>query len=407
MPAASEAEASGLDIIVVGGGPVGVAAAIEARLAGLSVAIVEPRDSTIDKACGEGLMPGALPLLERLGVSPTGMPLRGVHYTDGVASAVHPFATASGRGVRRTELHDALTARAETLGVTWIVGRVTALEQDSAGVTCTVLSAAAHTNAAQREHAQRGQGQSDVASETVSARWLLGCDGLHSSVRTFAGLELPRASRRAARPKPAPVSRSESRTARVRAGSGTQASSSRRYGLRQHFAIAPWSEYIEVHWAPNVEAYVTPVSPGVVGIAMLGRQGFNFAAELAAIPALAARLQGAVPASSLRGAGPLYQRARRPRAGRVLLVGDASGYVDAITGEGLRLGLAQARAAVASIADGRAARYDREWRRISRDFRVLTSALVAAANSPLRRTIVPLARALPTVFGAVVERLAR
>jgi flavin-dependent dehydrogenase len=91
----------------------------------------------------------------------------------------------------------------------------------------------------------------------------------------------------------------------------------------------------------------------------------------------------------------------------VLLVGDASGYVDAITGEGLRLGLAQARAAVASVAEGRPERYDREWRRISRDFRVLTTALVAAANSPLRRTIVPLARALPTVFGAVVERLAR
>jgi flavin-dependent dehydrogenase len=374
-----------LDVIVVGGGPVGLAAAIEARLAGLSVAIVEPRDSTIDKACGEGLMPGALPLLERLGVTPAGMSLSGVHYTDGVASAVHPFATAAGLGVRRTELHEALTARAASLGVAWIAGRVTALEQDGDGVTCTVVSG--------------------EVSETVSARWLLGCDGLHSSVRTFTGLDLSRVSRRKA--QPTRPTRSGSRTARPRSGSDARASSSRRYGLRQHFAVAPWSEYIEVHWAPNVEAYVTPVSPGVVGIAMLGRQGFDFAAELAAIPALAMRLQGAAPASSLRGAGPLYQRARRPRAGRVLLVGDASGYVDAITGEGLRLGLAQARAAVASVAEGRPERYDREWRRISRDFRVLTTALVAAANSPLRRTIVPLARALPTVFGAVVERLAR
>jgi len=375
-----------LDIIVVGGGPVGLAAAIEARLAGLRVAIVEPRDSTIDKACGEGLMPGALPLLERLGVTPAGMPLRGVHYTDGVASAVHPFATAAGRGVRRTELHAALTARAEELGVSRIVGRVIALEQDAGGVICTVRS--------DRGSGQNGPEQSGEASEIVRARWLLGCDGLHSSVRVLAGLDLPPRAWR---------------TARIGAGSraGVRAKSARRYGLRQHFAVAPWSEYIEVHWAPNVEAYVTPVSPGIVGIAMLGRQGFDFAAELAAIPALAARLQDAVPASSLRGAGPLYQRARRVRAGRVLLVGDASGYVDAITGEGLRLGLAQARAAVAGIAEGCPERYDREWRRISRDFRVLTTALVAAANSPLRRTIVPLARALPTVFGAVVERLAR
>jgi flavin-dependent dehydrogenase len=399
-----------LDVIVVGGGPVGLAAAIEARLAGLSVAIIEPRDSTIDKACGEGLMPGALPLLERLGMTPTGMPLRGVHYTDGVASAVHPFATAVGRGVRRTELHEALTARAEALGVTWITGRVTGLEQDHEGVTCTVRSAAvrANANGAQNRHRQSGHLQSGGTSETVSARWLLGCDGLHSSVRVLAGLDFPRSGRRLARlasPSQSPTTRTGARTARSRLGA--RASSSRRYGLRQHFAVAPWSEYIEVHWAKNVEAYVTPVSPGVVGIAMLGRQGFDFATELAAIPALAARLQGAAPASSLRGAGPLYQRARRPRAGRVLLVGDASGYVDAITGEGLRLGLAQARAAVASIAGGRPARYDREWRHISRDFRVLTTALVVAANSPLRRTIVPLSRALPTVFGAVVERLAR
>ena len=383
-----------LDIIVVGGGPVGLAAAIEARLAGLSVSIVEPRDLTIDKACGEGLMPGALPLLERLGVMPTGMPLRGVHYTDGVASAVHPFAAAAGCGMRRTELHAALSARADELGVTRIVGRVIALEQDAGGVICTVQRGRGQSGLEQSGIRQSGSEQSREAAEIVRARWLLGCDGLHSSVRVLVGLDRPPRARR---------------PTRIGVGSsvGGRAKSARRYGLRQHFAVAPWSEYIEVHWAPNVEAYVTPVSPGIVGIAMLGRQGFDFAAELAAIPALAARLQDAVPASSLRGAGPLHQRARRPRLGRVLLVGDASGYVDAITGEGLRLGLAQARAAVAGIAEGCPERYDREWRRISRDFRVLTTALVVAASSPLRQTIVPLARALPTVFGAVVERLAR
>ncbi|HOW01391.1 MAG TPA: FAD-dependent monooxygenase, partial [Rhodoglobus sp.] len=69
-----------VDVLVVGGGPVGLASAIEARLAGLTVALVEPRDGDVDKACGEGLMPGALPLLARLGVDPDGMPLRGVSY---------------------------------------------------------------------------------------------------------------------------------------------------------------------------------------------------------------------------------------------------------------------------------------------------------------------------------------
>jgi flavin-dependent dehydrogenase len=91
----------------------------------------------------------------------------------------------------------------------------------------------------------------------------------------------------------------------------------------------------------------------------------------------------------------------------VLLVGDASGYVDAITGEGLRLGFAQAEAAVAAVVHGRPGRYEQDWTSITRDFRVLTSGLVLAARSPLRRAIVPLAGRLPRVYGAVVERLAR
>ena len=60
------------DVLVVGGGPVGLAAAIEARLRGLDVVVLEPRRGTVDKACGEGLMPGALGLLHRWDVDPPG-----------------------------------------------------------------------------------------------------------------------------------------------------------------------------------------------------------------------------------------------------------------------------------------------------------------------------------------------
>jgi flavin-dependent dehydrogenase len=90
-----------------------------------------------------------------------------------------------------------------------------------------------------------------------------------------------------------------------------------------------------------------------------------------------------------------------------MLVGDASGYVDAITGEGLRLGFAQASAAIACVLDGRPQRYEGDWRRVTRDFRTLTTGLVAWADSPLRGSLVPAAARLPSVFGAVVERLAR
>ena len=94
--------------------------------------------------------------------------------------------------------------------------------------------------------------------------------------------------------------------------------------------------------------------------------------------------------------------------GRVLLVGDAAGYVDALTGEGIAVGIAQARAAVAAVAAGDPARYARDWRRVTRRHDLLTRGLVAATRHPaLRRRIVPAAAALPGVFGAAVNQLAR
>ena len=90
------------------------------------------------------------------------------------------------------------------------------------------------------------------------------------------------------------------------------------------------------------------------------------------------------------------------------MVGDASGYVDAITGEGLRLGLSlKQEVAIECILSDKPASYEKAWRRVSRDFRVLTRGLISAANSPIRMAIVPLASRLPWVFGLVVNRLAR
>lgn len=336
-----------VDVIVVGGGPVGLAAAIEARLAGMTVAVVEPREGVIDKACGEGLMPGAVPLLARLGVDPAGMPLRGVSYNTPGRRADHLFRSGVGKGVRRTVLQSALAARAAELGVDRVVARVEALEQDADG----------------------------VSAAGIRGGWLFGADGLHSTVRRLAGLELtvPRARRR--------------------------------FGMSQHFAVAPWSDLIEVHWAPRAEVYVTPLAPDLVGVALLGPPRTDFAETIAAIPALAGHLAGAASTTGVKGAGPFRQRASAPSAGRILLVGDASGYVDAITGEGLRLGFDQARLAVEHVRGG--TDYDRAWRRATRDFRVLTSRLVLAATSPARPAIVPLARMLPGLYGSVVEELAR
>ena len=340
------------DLIVVGGGPVGLAAAIEARAAGLDVLLVEQRGGPIDKACGEGLMPGALAALHRLGVDPGGCDFHGIAYVSATQRVEHRFDGETGRGVRRTVLHAAMAGRAAELGIPVVRGRVSAVTQGERRVRI------------------------DWDGGGASASWVIAADGLHSTVRRLVGCERP------------PV-----------------VAAKRRFGIRRHFAVAPWSDLVEVHWTPDVEAYVTPVDAGTVGVALLGPPHVDFDDALARIPELAGHLDGAAALSSTRGAGPLRQRTTRRVAGRVLLVGDASGYVDALTGEGLRVGFAQARSAVRSIADGDPTRYERAWSRDTRDFRILTSALVAAARSPFRARIVPAAVASPALFGRIVYGL--
>ena len=338
-----------IDLLVAGGGPVGLATAIGARLRGLDVTVVEPRPGPVDKACGEGLMPGALDHLAVLGVDPPGRDFVGIRYVSGERSVRARFTAGPGRGVRRTDLHDCLRDRACEVGVSFQQGRVDEFEQDADGV--------------------RAAG--------VRARYLVGADGLHSQVRRLAGM--------------------------------TEAASTRqRFGVRQHFEVAPWDDVVEVHWLPDAEVYVTPVGANLVGVAALGEAPLHLAAAIARLPFLARTLGDAATASTLRGAGPLRQRVRSRRSGRVLLVGDAAGYVDALTGEGLRVGFATAEALVAALAEDRPEDYEREWTRLTRSYRWLTSGLLVAAARPrVRSIIVPSARAMPRVFGRIVDSLAR
>ncbi len=341
-------------VVVVGGGPVGLACAIEGRMAGLDVTVVEPRAGVIDKACGEGLMPGAVPALARLGVTPHGYPLRGIDYRDGRRSAQHRFLVGNALGVRRTTLHAALLARAQELGVGFVTDRVDGVSQDARHVRVSTASGG-----------------------DITGDWVLAADGLHSPVARMTGLHLP--------------------TPRAR----------RRYGLRRHYAVEPWSDLIEVHWTRLGEIYVTPTADGMIGVALLARRGVRFDDALAASPELGARVRGAQAVTEMRGAGPLRQNTRARTSGRVLLVGDASGYVDALTGEGIRIGIAQARAAVAAISSEQVAGYEQTWAEVTSDFRLLTGAIVRLATSPARRFIVPVSHAAPGIFESAVERLAR
>ena len=338
-----------IDVLVAGGGPVGLATAIEAARRGLQVTVAEPRTDPVDKACGEGLMPGAVQRLATLGVHPVGMPITGIRYLAGPLQAEASCANGPGLGVRRTSLHAALTARAAALGVRRLARPVDDIVEEDGWV--------------------------EAAGERC--RWLVAADGLHSPIRRRLGLD---------RPSRGP----------------------RRYGLRAHYGIAPWTSLVEVHWCGDAEAYVTPLQPDLVGIAILGERSKPYPRWLADFPALAERLGGRQPVAQIRGAGPLRQRCDTPRRGRVLFVGDAAGYVDALTGEGITTGLACAEALVDCIVADRPQDYPRAWRRATRRYRLLTGALVHAATiPPLRRHIVPAARRWPRVFALAVDRIGR
>jgi flavin-dependent dehydrogenase len=338
------------DVLVAGGGPAGLAVALGCARAGMDVVVCERRAGVLDKACGEGLMPGAVRALAALGVDPPGHPIDGITYRQGATVAHAPFRNGTGRGVRRTELHDTLRAAVDDAGVPVLTCPVTDLTQDD-------------------DHVRAGG---------LRARYLVAADGLHSAIRDLVGLTARGAPR-------VP-----------------------RWGLRRHYALAPARDAVEVTWAPRSEAYVTPVAPDTIGVAVLSSVRGGFTEQLAAFPELAARLSGARPVSRVRGAGPLRQRTTGRVAGRVLLAGDAAGYVDALTGEGLALSLTTAAELVRCLRAGRPADYDRAWTRTSRRSRWLTESLLWARNRPvLGRRIVPAAAHAPWLFAAAVDQLAR
>lgn len=344
------------ELIVIGGGPVGLATALFARRAGMSPVVIEPRTVPIDKACGEGIMPAGLHLLRDLGVDPPGKNIQGIRYLRGAQHADAAFTGDPGRGVRRTTLHAHLHDAAVAAQVEIRNAKAIAIAQRDASVEIELSDGV-----------------------VLAGRFVAGADGLHSMTRRAVGLAARSPSRRG-----------------------------RRHGLRRHFAIRPWTDMVEVYWGAGSEAYVTPVADDLVGVAILARASGGFDDQLRAFPALRERLAGAAAASEVRGAGPLRQRSRSRVAGRVALVGDAAGYVDAITGEGLTVGWRQAKALVDCIEAGDLASYERQWRRVVRRSSLLTGGLVAAtAIPPIRSLIVPAARQLPRVYGGLVDLAAR
>lgn len=332
------------DVLIVGGGPAGLATAIAVRQHGLDVLVIDRATPPIDKACGEGVMPAGVEALARLGIdaSAEGRPFRGIRYLGDGVSVRADFPGVQGVAMRRPVLHRLLVARATSLGVRFAWGTPVRGLEDS----CV---------------------QTDAGE--ISGRWLVGADGLHSRVRLWSGLA--QASRRRAR-----------------------------FGVRRHYRCEPWSNDVEVSWADGCEAYVWGASDEEVGVAMLwSGEKSDFDSLLLRFPDLARRLADSTTSSRDQGAGPFDQRPRKLWRGHTVLVGDAAGYRDAITGEGLGIAFGEALELAACLARDDLRSYPAAVRRLTRrPYRFIRLLLAAEARPAVRRRFLHLLAAQPDLF---------
>jgi flavin-dependent dehydrogenase len=326
------------DLLVIGGGPAGLAVAIAARRRGWSVVVADGNCPPIDKACGEGLMPDSRRAAAHIGIhlpESLGCEFRGVRFHGAGRSVEADFPDGErGIGVRRIRLHEALVDTAVQAG------------------------------------AELRWGAPVGGIEDIRARWIIGADGAGSRVRRWAGLD-------------------------------SCVRHSRRFSYRRHYSIAPWTDYTEIHWGEGCQIYVTPVGPCEVCLALISRSPELRLDDALRrfFPALHERLAGAPIASRERGAVTATMRLRSVARGNVALVGDASGSVDAISGDGLCLSFKQAALLTDAMARGDLARYRRAHPRLAIKPNFMTKTMLVLDRGPeIRRWAFGALSAQPWIF---------
>jgi flavin-dependent dehydrogenase len=327
------------DIFVVGGGPAGLAAAIALRRKGFSVTVADGIFPPADKACGEGLMPDAIAALSNLGVS------------IGAADSF-PF-----WGIRFLDRGTAVDAKFP-VGCARGVRRTTLhrmmIEQaDAVGVQL------------------RWGAKVDLS--TLTCGWIIGADGENSLVRKWAGLDVRLRDRR-------------------------------RFGFRRHYRIEPWTDRMELYWGRTCQVYVTPITPESVCVAAISRDSqLRLDEALRQFPDLERKLQPSATISTERGAVTSSRKLKTVYRERVALVGDASGSVDAITGEGLCLAFRQATALAEAIEWGDLAKYQEKHRQIARRPEWMAKLLVTIGDHPdIRRAAMFAMKAHPEIFAKML-----
>jgi flavin-dependent dehydrogenase len=363
-----------IDVVIAGAGVAGSTLAILLGRAGLEVALYERHHFPREKACAEGLMPGGVGVLARLGLADGigGAPFEGVQYHGfGLRmAAAFPAARgcpAHGLGQRRLRLDAQLfEAARRTPGVT---------AREGAAVEGPIIEG------------DRVAGLA-VEGRRVRARLVVAADGPRSLLRRKAGLE-------------------GRRRGRVR------------LGLRAHFRLpdgAPPPRLVDVFVGEGHEIYVTPLPGREVAVAALTEDGdgnarAHFARWVRLHPALAERLDGAEQTSELAGQMPLESRARRGACPGLVLLGDAAGFVDPVTGSGMAQALLSAELLARTVvAEGRLdpswdtlADFDRRRRALLRDTVLLTRFVLGMARRPFwARQTLRLMNASPDLYGHLV-----
>lgn len=371
------------DVVVVGGG---VAGATTARLLGErghDVVLLERATFPREKPCGEGVMPTGVRLLQRMGLLEGLAPgdshvIRGVRFVvDERTEVSGPFPDIGdgfdrGMGIRRSVLDQRLLKHARSHP------RVE-VHEESVVTDVTWPSG--------------GPAVVTTMQARYAARLVVGADGLHSLVRRKRGLELPGGSRS-------------------------------RYGLRAHFTLAhPCPDMVTVFVTPIGEYYTTPVGPDQLQVAILtekehmlrfrGDLDGGFERSVRECAPLRSMLEGASRLTPVLACGPFDRRARSRVGDRALLVGDAAGYLDPITGEGISLALQSAHWA-SEVADDALRRDDLRASRLApyhqrlevalRHYKVLTRALLFLSRWP--RLAAHVIRRLGRVPGLYPELLA-
>ncbi|WP_044512827.1 menaquinone reductase [Mycobacterium simiae] len=149
MDTPPDTKASGADLVVVGAGPAGSAAAAWAARAGRDVLVVDSASFPRDKPCGDGLTPRAVAELERLGLGAwldTRIRHRGLRMS-GFGGELEvdwpgPSFPSTGSAVARVELDDRIRKVAEESGARMLLGtKAVGVHHDSSRrVTSVVLS---------------------------------------------------------------------------------------------------------------------------------------------------------------------------------------------------------------------------------------------------------------------------